>query len=220
MDANQLQPWMQQVFEEIGIHCEVTPFPRLTGHQHDVLNTLPFRCFYIPRISERDYPSCFIPITWNQGLESIHCQHLPLVAGWRAIETVGQAPGRPVQYVNDMIARRVNLTHRFKFTARDVGHLCRGIAKNLRFPPQMVLLPSVEERNFLGNVMTWLSTQRGERLPDLGNMLANEWCRNSYASKGSQLTAGCGGLARIDRHLADKKARGTGFRTIIYLTST
>ncbi|MDD5043086.1 MAG: hypothetical protein PHD51_00235 [Patescibacteria group bacterium] len=213
-----LRVWMQDVYNEIEISCKVPLVPKLTPQQMKSLVKFGFRSFFIPAVSEDEYPSDFIKPEWgNRGLDADDTERKPLLGRWVAIETIDRD-----DYSNDLLRVKLKLKSRFSVEYdsdfyNDTGLLARA-AKITGFPKNHVCLPTVEEWNFLGNMFNWLRENHREQLPDLGKPEYWEWCAN-ISSEHHLITGDCddGGLAGVRERWHDDHYGHVGFRFLIVL---
>ena len=214
--------WMRDVYRELGLGCVVPPVPALTPEQTKSLLCFGFRLFYVPPIGEDAYPASFVKPDWGRRLDANQIERRPLPGKWAAVETIAK-PGSPERagYLKDRLTAAVKLYCRFNVSWDDLhsGGLLAKIAGVTSFPEKGVRLPTVEEWNFLANLLNWLHENRGETLPDLGATDSWEWCENAYESDGRLIAGdrGHGGLAGVYRDWCRGEDHDVGFRVLAVL---
>ncbi|MSR85129.1 hypothetical protein EXS71_01680 [Candidatus Uhrbacteria bacterium] len=218
-----LRQWMQKVYDDLGIQGEVPSVPLLSKRQRAAFRRFGLRQLFVPALEETAYPASFVKPAWGKYLDAASIERKPLSGIWVAIETI-QKPewNDPAGYLNDRLAEKLALKARFKATWDQLhqGGLLAKVAQLMSFPKTRVRLPSVEEWNFLANLMNWLRTNRGEALPDLGSTNSWEWCENVYRSDGRLFVGGreYGGLAHVYSQLPGRPVDGITFRVLAVLS--
>ncbi len=219
----QPQALLDGVYASLGINCQVPPVPSLTKKQQKSLVKFGFRLFFIPAITESEYPASFRKPDWGRRLDASQVEHRPLKGEWVAVETIAKPNwDDPGGYPNDRLAAAVKLEWRFGvswYGLHDGGFLQR-IARVTGFPQKATRLPTAEEWNFLGNLFNFLRERHSEQiLPDLGATNSWEWCENLCGSD-TRLVAGHredGGLAGVGRYWRGDPNDGIGFRVLVVL---
>lgn len=219
--ANGPVEWMQFVFEDMGLDCVVPPInPRLTDIQRESLRRFHLRLFFIPAIAEEQFPSGFVRLG---GLYSAAPARRPLSGKWVAVEMITTPEWNdPDDYLCDWLVRDINLKSRFGVSWDDLhqGGLLAKIAKMTGFPKKRVRLPTVEEFNFLGNLMNWLRANRNDdHLPVLGSTNSWEWTENVLEPNDCLVVGHCdhGGLAGVGGRLRSDRVSNIGFRFLAVL---
>lgn len=223
LEAESLRTWMQNVYNELGIACEVPLPPVLTPRQQKSLKKFGLRLFFIPAITEDQYPVSFVKPVWGRYLTVSEIKHQPLPGRWLVVETLPKPNwDDPAGYPNDILAKALKLTKRFAVSWDDLhneGGLLSRIAKITGLPKKSTRLPTTEEWNFLGNLFLWLNQHRNETLPDLGSTNSWEWTENVYGS-GYRLIVGdreYGGLADVHSSLRNDHRENIAFRVLAVL---
>lgn len=203
LEVDSLRLWMQNVYNALGIQCEVPLPPVLTPRQKKSMKKYGFRLFFIPAVTEERYQAKFVTLNWAKYLTLESIERQPLPGRWVVVETISKPNyDDPAGYPNDALARALKLTQRFAVSWDDLhneGGLLSRIAKITGLPKKSTRLPTAEEWNFLGNLFLWLNANRNESLPDLGSTNSWEWTENSYGS-GRRLIVGgrgYGGLSYV-----------------------
>ncbi|KKR48554.1 MAG: hypothetical protein UT86_C0004G0038 [Candidatus Magasanikbacteria bacterium GW2011_GWC2_40_17] len=215
--------WMQGVYFTMGIQCEVPLPPALTSRQKKSLKKYGLRLFYIPAITEAEYPESFIKPDWGKLLTVSSIESKPLLGRWVVIETIPKPSwDDPVGYTNDTLAQALKLVKRFAVSWDDLynedGFLTK-IAKITGLPKHSTRLPTAEEWNFLGNLFLWLNANRKENLPDFGSTSSWEWTENLYDFD-NRVVVGSredGGLADVDDNWHNSHNDSIAFRVLAVL---
>lgn len=214
--ANGLAEWMQFVFQDMGLACVVPPLkPGLTDIQRESLRCFHLRLFYIPAVTEKQFPPSFVNPCSIHPNES----RRPLPGKWVAAETITRPNWNdPNAYACDWLTKE----SRFGVSWDDLhrGGILKRIAKMTGFPKKSVRLPTAEEFNFLGNLMNWLRANRNDDyLPDLGSADSWEWTENAYDLDSCLVVGNCnhGGLVAAGGRLRSDRSGEIGFRFLAVL---
>jgi len=219
------QEFWQGVYDElapeIGGRIIVPPAPpRLTVKQHKSVEKFQLLLVYIPALTEDRYPACFVKPDWCGNLKTADVERKPLQGQWVAFETIKKPHwDDPIGYPDDRLATVLKLKSRFGVSWVDLKNgLLERVAKITGFPKKGTRLCTVEEWNFVANLINWLREHRGMDLPDLGSTRSWEWCENSCDASGWLIVgrSGHGGLAAVDYDWHDGRD-GLGFRVLFVL---
>lgn len=233
-EAN-LRGWMEEVLAAfLGFKVEVPEPPKLNRKQSRALKKYGFRMFFIPAITEEQYPEHIVTPEWGFG-EYCNLERIPLPGRWIAIETIERQDVDDDSREDDVLMPDIKVESRF-------GRPCTGnrfpeergsvvdevlplVSRRLGFGerPEDVMVPSIEEWNFLGNLFIWLVANRDEKLPDLGDGGEYwEWCRNSGGTLVGSYSADEGsgevkGIENLVPGQGDEPHDLASFRIIVHL---
>lgn len=223
LEAESLRTWMQNVYNELGIPCEVPLPPVLTTKQQKSMKKYGFRLFFIPTVTEERYQAKFVTLNWAKYLTLESLERQPLPGRWVVVETISKPNwDDPADYPNDILAMALKLAKRFAVSWDDLhneGGLLSRIARITGLPKKSTRLPTAEEWNFLGNLFLWLNANRNETLPDLGSTNSWEWTENTYGSV-YRLIVGdreYGGLADVHSSFRNDHRENIAFRVLAVL---
>lgn len=199
---------------------EVPPMPEMTQEQKEKLVKYGYRPFYIPEVTEDDYPAHIIKPDWTMSPIMGRFPELQNKSGWRFMEII-EKPSKLESYPNDLLMKDLGINSRFEHPHSGgmsdlASDLLPRIAERLKLSSDDVKLPTVQEWNFLANYMNYIRFREVEALPDLGSTNASEWTRNvfrDYALIVGDTTSG--GLEYVYDAVRQNFHSQVGFRTIV-----
>lgn len=223
--SENLCEWMTEALEAfLGFPVEV-PDPSSPGkRQRNRLEKYGYRPFFIPAITEDQYPERAVRYTWDRYLDTNQVERIPLAGEWVWVEVITKPKYSAGVYPNDQLITDIGLETRFRHPHSGkgegddiVGDLIPKIAKRLSVKSDQVDLPSAEQWNFLANFWNFLREQFSEDLPGLGSSASVEWVKNTYGSEDALLVGNSvdGGLAYVNYHWRDGCGGGIGFRSLV-----
>ncbi len=189
-DLGELREWMGRALSMfLGFQVEVPEPPKLNRRQRHNLQEYGFSLFFIPAITEDQYPVHIVKPDWSR-VESDKAERIPLLGKWvafecqiRLVEELGFRSRLGVPYIKGLGVEMDDVAF----------DLLPMISKKLGFNPDRAKLPSVEILNFMAYFMNWIRENTGLRCPDLTKNPHWEMCQNTYRDQGYILVCGRGG---------------------------
>lgn len=184
-----LRVWMQGVYDDpafgLPVKVDVPAAPALTKQQKRAFRKFRIRLIFIPAITEDQFPASFVKPNRGKYLTASQVERRSLPGRWVAVETIAKPNyDDPNGYPNDALGEAVGLETRFKVSYDDLhtGGLLARMAAEAHLPKKETRLPTVEESNWIANLMNWLRTNQQEDLPDFGSTNSWEWTTNACES--------------------------------------
>lgn len=227
-DIQKLGQWMEHALSQfLGFPVKVPEPPKLNRRQTRAFRKYGLRLFYVPAITEDQYPDHMVKPDWNRFLSGKQVERIPLPGRWIAFETIKKPDYIDKVYPYDrlMDTISVSVASRFdhKYFDREGGSFdihtgfLPKIAKILGFERDKVRLPSAEIWNFIANFMNWLREHTGEDFPNLGSTLSTEFVANR-SGVDSVLLVGAAeyeGLRYVFHAFHHEHNKSVGFRIMV-----
>lgn len=209
----------------LGRSIKIPRLPKKYGSAYRLLNDLGFSMFFLPKITEADYPQSFAKTKWGEmGLDhEVEIQHCPLPGRWVAVESVGKpnwAESQSYGAGQDPLAQYLGLPSRFADSWQRIKrvHLFR-LAKQLKVKAKFVRFPTIEEWNLIHNLFLWFNEKYQAGFPDLSETNSWEWCENSCGPQGKLIVGGRrnGVIPAVHGYWAHQGRMSIGWRSVVLL---
>ncbi|TAL49805.1 hypothetical protein EPN81_04650 [Patescibacteria group bacterium] len=222
----ELHAWMQEVLDAfLDFHVDVPVPPNLNRAQRRLLKKYKLWLFFVPAISEDQYPEHIVKLDRDRYLPSANVTSLPLPGRWIAWEVIKKPNYQDGRYPDDQLMTAVDIDTRFAHPHSQKGEgddlmedILPKVATVLKSLGGEAKVQSARIFNFLGNLFNWLRIHTSEnRLPDLGSTNSVEWCEERCGSHAALLVGlhGGGGLVCVGSFYRDDRDNSIAFRFLV-----
>ncbi|MBI2475555.1 hypothetical protein HYV69_04005 [Candidatus Uhrbacteria bacterium] len=197
--------WSKVWNQLLGKSIFVPPVPKIKGKTKIAIERYKLILVFLPVISEADYPESFVKPNWGRYITEDKIERKPLPGRWVLVETIAPpCSDSPKAYGHgeDVLMNDLKPLSRFEFGNFAIENIAREFAKLLGLPSRALRLPTIEERNLIGNLFLCLNANMNMDLPDLGSGYSWEACLNKHRGDNNESFVvglqGRGGLANVD----------------------